>query len=720
MNDVAPENNNETSTMMNGYEHGGRRASPPPLPGGYCCHAAIVATTDDAEIVRNWQIAVASSPLDRTLADPAAATVDLAGRYIVIIPPANKDGHDHAREIAGTLSRMGATTKVVMLPNIAEGESIAAWSRLPGNDRDALLHLIHQTPEQREAPQESLPVAGLESFSPFPPTMKIEFRSSYFRCAGKDQTISIIAYVRDEHQESWGKLCEITNLDGHTHRMVIPMSDFAGNTNELFKKLLSRGILVPMDKNSRNRLCEFLLEALPLDDRRALIVRKCGWRHRVFVMPDRAIGTPPEMVVYDPGANASATARFAALGSTAQWQTGTGALCIGNSRLIFSVCCSFAAAMLTPLGIGGGCFNLVCTSSAGKTTILGVSASVCGGPDYLRTWWTTDNGLAEVAAGHNDSLLILDEMGQVLPAKIGDIAYMLANGKGKIRASPRSAIQPERTWRLLALSSGEITISEHMDEAGKKIKAGQEVRIVDIPADAGAGYGIFECLHGFASPEKLAMTLEHNGSQAYGSPLVGFLEQFTADFENCVALARSFMDDFLSQYQPPDATPQQRRVIRRFAVVAAAGEIAGRLGVTGWPEGEAMRGVATCLRDWWDDKHGNDRQEADRIIAQVHRFIESQGGGRFYDLRDTDAPDNETVCFRHQINEQVVDFFISSDVFHKEVCTGFDPAKVCRLLRDRGILVASGKRNTRVRRVNAYGKKVCRYYCLRISTVTDK
>lgn len=179
-------------------------------------------------------------------------------------------------------------------------------------------------------------VSRHESLSPCSPTLKIEFQSSDFRYSGNGQTISIIAYVRDERQEGWGKLVEITNLDGYAHRFIIPLSDFAGSTNDLVKKLLSLGILVPVDKKSRDRLRNFLLNAHPLDGRRALIVRKCGWRHRVFVMPDRAIGTPPEMVIYDPGANASSTARFAVLGSSAQWQTGTGALCVGNSSFLFA------------------------------------------------------------------------------------------------------------------------------------------------------------------------------------------------------------------------------------------------------------------------------------------------------------------------------------------------------------------------------------------------
>lgn len=35
-----------------------------------------------------------------------------------------------------------------------------------------------------------------------------------------------------------------------------------------------------------------------------------------------------------------------------------------------------------------------------------------------------------------------------------------------------------------------------MLDAGKRVRPGQEVRLADLPADAGAGYGLFEQLQG--------------------------------------------------------------------------------------------------------------------------------------------------------------------------------------------------------------------------------
>ena len=55
--------------------------------------------------------------------------------------------------------------------------------------------------------------------------------------------------------------------------------------------------------------------------------------------------------------------------------------------------------------------------------------------------------------------------------------------------------------------------------------------------------------------------------------------------EDALAFVRTVIDDFLTRYQAPDA----RCIERRFAMVAGAGELATRFGITGWQEGESVR-----------------------------------------------------------------------------------------------------------------------------------
>jgi putative DNA primase/helicase len=135
-----------------------------------------------------------------------------------------------------------------------------------------------------------------------------------------------------------------------------------------------------------------------------------------------------------------------------------------------------------------GAFTFRGDSSSGKTTALRLAASVYGGPSYMQRWRTTDNALEAIAAQHCDSLLILDELAQVEGKVAGECAYMLANEQSKARATRNGAPRARLSWRLLFLSAGELGLADHMAEGMKRTRTGQEVRMADIPADAGAGW----------------------------------------------------------------------------------------------------------------------------------------------------------------------------------------------------------------------------------------
>ena len=110
-------------------------------------------------------------------------------------------------------------------------------------------------------------------------------------------------------------------------------------------------------------------------------------------------------------------------------------------RLSFALCAAFVGPLLRPAGLEGGGFSFEGGSSSGKITALQTAASVWGGPEHVRSWRATDNGLEGIAALHNDNVLILDEMGQVNGRVLAECAYMLANGRGKGRSNREGGIR---------------------------------------------------------------------------------------------------------------------------------------------------------------------------------------------------------------------------------------------------------------------------------------
>ena len=367
-------------------------------------------------------------------------------------------------------------------------------------------------------------------------------------------------------------------------------------------------------------------------------------------------------------------------------------LCVGNSRLAFSAALAFAGPLLAwAAGTDGGGFHLVGDSSCGKTTALRVAASVWGGRDYLQRWRATDNGLEGMAAQHSDGLLCLDELAQLDAKVAGESAYMLANGQGKSRAGRTGAARPRLTWRLLFLSAGEIGLAEHMAEANKRTRAGQELRMIDLPADAGASLGIFEELHGHVSGGALSQHLTRATETTFGSAGRAWLEYLTANTDGLARLLRERMDKAEAALVPEAALGQVQRVGRRFALVAVAGELATEAGLTGWPVGTATAAAHRCLNAWIEARPGGTGlSEGAQMLRQMRGWFALHGEARFTDWSRADddhAPKTmNRAGWRKPIKTTTglevwtgVEWYCLPDVFRTEACKGFSERAGLRL-----------------------------------------
>ena len=94
------------------------------------------------------------------------------------------------------------------------------------------------------------------------------------------------------------------------------------------------------------------------------------------------------------------------------------------------------------------------------------------------------------------------------------------------------------------------------------------------------------------------------------------------------------------------------RVADRFALIAAGGELAAGFGIVPWPAGEAVRAAARCLADWRRGRGGDGPAEAAAGLAQVRRFLEVNGEGRFRliggeaDAPKADGPEKVSLLLR--------------------------------------------------------------------------
>ncbi|MBP6202206.1 MAG: DUF927 domain-containing protein, partial [Azonexus sp.] len=347
------------------------------------------------------------------------------------------------------------------------------------------------------------------------------------------------------------------------------------------------------------------------------------------------------------------------------------------------------------LGAESGGFHFRSNSSDGKTTALRVAASVCGGADFMQRWRATSNGLEALASAHCDAPLLLDELAQMDPREAGETCYMLANGSGKSRAGRTGGARDRASWRLLFLSCGEIGLAEHLGEIGKTPRAGQELRLAEIPADAGAGLGLFENLHDYATGSDFAKALDRAARRYYGTAFYAFVAELAKNQEAVPELVREAQRKFEAHCLDNAAHGQARRVAGRFALVGAAGELATKWGITGWEPGEAMRAARTCFDAWLSRRGGQGNQEEKAMLRQVREFIRRKGESAFTDwdrpANDTDKhapgkPDRAGYrrgCHDAEGND-AQEYFLFNEAWRGVVCKGHDAAAVGRLLVAKG------------------------------------
>ncbi|WP_046235702.1 DUF927 domain-containing protein [Pseudomonas syringae pv. coryli] len=528
--------------------------------------------------------------------------------------------------------------------------------------------------------------------------------------------LEILARTRDDKGHNWGLLVEFDDPDGAKKRWNIPARTMTGDFGkDVLGPLVDMGLRLAGSRSGRNARNDLQSYLGGFDSaQRARLVTRLGWHDSAFLLPEQQVGIHSEHLhFYEAG---SQLPPISEAGTLEQWQEQIGALCVGNHRLAFVVGVAFAGPLLHMLGHESGGFHLYGDSSGGKTTHLQVAASIYGGPRLVRSWRSTDNALESIAAAHSDGLLVLDEIGMCDPRIIGETVYMLGNGTGKARANDRGqAGRQVQEWRLLFLSTGEKTLAQHMAEANKELKAGMEVRMLAVPADASKGLGMFDALNGFDDAAALSDALKARVAKYYGTPLTAFLTALCEPDKRHAwsAILRRTLEGFIAQSLPASASGQAHRAAARFGLAAAAGELATAMGITGWPDGTATTAARVCLNAWMNERGGAGNFEGDAILARLRQVIERFGESRFTRWESTAAKVDEhgprtidRLGFRKTMEHGLGDalhttntYYVLPESWRSEIFRGMNINAVNKELLQRGVIEPGndGKASTLVR-----------------------
>jgi putative DNA primase/helicase len=632
----------------------------------------------------------------------------VVGRPVAILADNDVAGRKSAEEKAALFKPVAASVKIIHFTELAEKSDVSDWIASGKTFEDLKARVVETAiwqpkPDQPKPEPEKHKLPNGYAFSDRGLMWKDpdDAEKPALHIAG---CFDVEAMTRDGDGNGWGLLLRWKDQDGRDHQYALAREHLAVDGAEARRILMSQGFYIAPNPSARAKFNAFLLQVN--SPNRALSTDRVGWNGTAFVLPDECFGgNQGETLLLQN--STSHEHLFRQSGTLDEWQE-IPRLAVGNSRLILALSMAFAGPLLWPCSEEGGGIHLKGSSSIGKTTALHAAGSVWGGGGangFVGSWRATANGLEGVCVNHNDTLLPLDEMSQVTAKDAGEAAYMMANGSGKSRASRDGMARKSAKFRVLFLSSGEIGLADKVaeDGRGKRMTAGQQVRIVDVQADAGAGLGLFENIHGFPSGKELSKYIVATTRRTYGTAGRAYLAAIVPILADIRQQAADVTAGFCEAYLPKDADGQVGRVAQRFALIAFAGELAIRLGVIKvWEAGTAIGAAGTCFEAWLNERGHQGAAEAHGGVEAVRSFLEMHGMSRFVpawedmaqqqknreaandeDGGDTARPippgrsfPQRDVCgFRKQVaigKDTGWDFYIS-DSGWAEICKGFNP-----------------------------------------------
>ena len=469
--------------------------------------------------------------------------------------------------------------------------------------------------------------------------------------------------------QAWGSESETTQ--------AIPLADIG--EREGWRTLKAGGVNVTTKSGLRAILADWLQRNGSKEVWR--VAHATGWQCGAYIMPDgEIIGAPDKPVLFN--GRSSAAAGYTCRGSAESWRQSVGALAAGNYSMMTGVAAALAAPLIGLAGADGFGIHFYEQSSAGKTTTANVASSLYGNPDQLRlTWYGTALGLANEAAAHNDALMPLDEVGQGAdPVSVSQSAYALFNGVGKLQGAKEGGNRDLKRWRTVAISTGEMDLETFIAMAGRKAKAGQLVRLLNIPLSKAVRFHQHENGKQHADALKDAWQNHHGAAgREWIKWLAGNQQQATEAVREAEARWRGLI--------PAEYGEQVHRVGARFAILEAA-LLLGRV-ITGWDE-QTCRDAVQHSYNAWVREFGTGNKEHQQIIAQCEAFLNANGYSRFapfpYDPQSLPIRDMAGYRASGNHDDDPIVFYTFPATFEQEIASGFNPKQFARVLAESGML----------------------------------
>jgi hypothetical protein len=675
-------------------------------------------------------------------------------------PFAELDAEANGRPLLKTLfGKMNARTAAAWLKNAANRAMDAGWSY--GEIRQALVLLgvgEIKLPRVLEKPQvvpppacEGLPT-GYFRKAPFGDV----FRRSADEMTGQPTDVRICNHLNVLRQttDSDGGvssiLVELVNMHGEVRRVSVKASVARTDSRVAISELIDNGLIIyGYGDKAHLEILRMILEAAASRPPMRYLSQTgyCTFAGvKAFALPSQIIGaTVADDISWDGDVR---MCRAGAAGTLADWLVVI-APCDGNMTPMLAIGIMLASPAIPYLPGGteaNSGIHVLGKTSRGKTTSSKLGATVWGpGLDtrdpnsFLESFRSTGNANESPLAGHRHVGAVFDEI-QLFDAKAALAwAYEVSSGRGKRRMNADGSLRKTRTWELFLFTNGEKSLQDIANEGQPRkrvMSGGAEARIINLRID-----NAFPNTHG-EDPEAFVERLAAEAGRVYGTAGPAFVERIFAH-ENYAREYLARLWEVVWKHislgvLPPGASPQAKRVASRLGTMAIAATFAAHLldlpwGTTGAVVEAALGGetvkdgeramlwaFAEALKLWIATHEGGlaSSDTAARIaelVAYYHAHVtlfdtiayekKHDKLGSHLDPRPHEPQTRagfRIVDRRDQKNEQLLYVEVLTETLTRALgWSATDIDFTMTDLRDRGLLVATGGRLQRRRRIGA-------------------
>ena len=400
-------------------------------------------------------------------------------------------------------------------------------------------------------------------------------------------------------------IVQYEDIDDKLQILAIPSRD-VGNLSTIKKHLIDNRFPCTNDIKWK----KIKVELNKRTKKRATVASTPGFVGDCYLLPNgKHIGSQDQIGPFLMPEEGLILPKGGVSGNIGEWKENVAIYALNSSRLMLALCAGFSGYLLRVTGMESGGFHFFSNTSTGKSTCLYLAVSIQGPRDCLQSWSVTDSAIELLAAGYCDNTLPLDELQNLeeASAKAANlarkIAYKLTSEKGKLRFTNLLSAKHQNAlnWRVSVLSTGEISLAKHAKKGGNRRMQGEEVRLVDVPANAGQGKGVFESLpEGVQSANQLAQRLDRNTAKYFGTAQLAFLQKLVKGLQGHPEKVQGRMQKRLKHFLKVNNVNEEKgydvRIANRFALAYAAGVTAVKYQLLPFTEADVMEGISRCYQ----------------------------------------------------------------------------------------------------------------------------